>query len=386
MTGKYQQRFGFECNPERDFPGLDTDQRTIAEALKTEGYTTAAFGKWHLGSLPGTKPNERGFDHFWGFLSGSRSYFPYLNLEKASPEHRVRENDSLVTFEGYLTDVLAEKCTDFIHKNREQPFFIYWSPNAVHTPMQAKSEDLERYEGHSRQELAAMTWSLDQAVGNIVDQLERDALLDNTLIFFLSDNGGAHNNQSSCYPLKGFKGNKFEGGHRVPFFIHWPAKFKGAEHYDGLTSSLDIFTTALSAAGAGPEEAEVDGIDLLPYICEENPEAEPHKDLYWRKDAHAAARIGDHKLIRVRGHGSVLYDLSEDIGEQNDLSHKQADLHQDLISGLENWESGIEDPDWIEAEKWNMVTMEIHTAMMDNREPRYKNPWEMKSYISANKD
>ena len=145
LTGKYQQRFGFECNPEGNLHALSVNEPTLAEVLKAKSYTTAAFGKWHLGSQPGTKPNERGFDYYWGFLSGGRDYFPYKDLEKASEEQRVRENDSLVTFEGYLTDVLADKCTDFIHENRDNPFFIYWSPNAVHTPMQAKEEDLDRY-------------------------------------------------------------------------------------------------------------------------------------------------------------------------------------------------------------------------------------------------
>ena len=241
MTGRYQQRFGFECNPSSDSFGVDLREFMIASAMKQAGYVTAAFGKWHLGDKPGYRPNERGFDYYWGFLSGSRSYFyDEQNSDKAGDSRAITENRTHVSFEGYLTDRLGEKAVDFIGQNKEKPFFIYWAPNAVHSPMEAKTEDLDLFEGHPRQKLAAMTWALDRAVGNIVDKLKKEGVLENTLIFFLSDNGGATNNQSTNFPLKGFKGNKFEGGHRVPFFVSWTAGIKGV--LDGLqTLFFEVF-------------------------------------------------------------------------------------------------------------------------------------------------
>lgn len=385
MIGKYQQRIGFECNPDRDFPGLPGSETTIAEVMKTAGYRTAAFGKWHLGSTAETKPNVQGFDYYWGFLSGSRSYFPYENLERASKEHRVRENDSLVSFEGYLTDVLAEKCTSFIHESKDDPFFIYWSPNAVHTPMEAKKKDMQKYAVHPRQKLAAMTWSLDQAVGQIVQQLKDDDIFENTLIFFLSDNGGAHNNQSSCLPLKGFKGNEFEGGHRVPFFIHWPQAIAEGSVFSGLTSSLDIYATSVAVAGAEVDDGQIlDGVDLMPFLLN-NPEGhEPHAELYWRKDAHAAARLGDMKLLRIRDYGSAMYRVSEDIGETENLFDTLNQEGDMMTEALKTWESDMKDPLWIEPEDWNKVTMEIHSALIENREPHYKDPGAMKHWSQEN--
>jgi arylsulfatase A-like enzyme len=129
----------------------------MAKALKNVGYSTGAFGKWHLGAKPGYRPNERGFDYYWGFLSGSRSYFPNISNDKADDTHAITENLTHVTFEGYLTDRLGEKAADFISRNKNNPFFIYWAPNAVHTPMEATKEDLARFNGHPRQTLAAMT-------------------------------------------------------------------------------------------------------------------------------------------------------------------------------------------------------------------------------------
>ncbi|MEM6378826.1 MAG: sulfatase-like hydrolase/transferase, partial [Bacteroidota bacterium] len=210
LTGKYQQRFGFECNALASFQGIDTSETTIAEAMQLAGYQTAAFGKWHVGDYPEARPPKRGFDYSWTFLSGARSYFPNEKEDTEGHPKSIRENGQFTTFDGYLTDALGSKAVNFIEKNKANPFFIYWSPNAVHTPMEATQEDLERFESHPRQKLAAMTWALDRAVGQIVEKLETENLLDNTLIFFLSDNGGAHTNQSSNLPLKGWKGNKYE--------------------------------------------------------------------------------------------------------------------------------------------------------------------------------
>ena len=177
LTGRYQQRFGFECNALAHFEGIDPNQMTIAEALRPTGYKTAVFGKWHVGDLPQARPNNRGFDYSWAFLSGARDYFPNENQDVEGHLKSIRENDRFTTFDGYLTDVLANKAMEFIEANKTSPFFIYWSPNAVHTPMQATEVDLKKFEGHPRQHLAAMTWALDRAVGKLVSKLQTENLL-----------------------------------------------------------------------------------------------------------------------------------------------------------------------------------------------------------------
>ncbi len=381
ITGRYQQRFGFECNPSSDSFGVDLNEFTIAAATKQAGYVTAAFGKWHLGDKPGYRPNERGFDYYWGFLSGSRSYFyDAQKNDKPGDPQAIKENLNQVSFGGYLTDRLGEKAVDFIAENKAKPFFIYWAPNAVHSPMEAKAEDLALFEGHPRQKLAAMTWALDRAVGHIVNKLEKEGLLENTLIFFLSDNGGATNNQSSNFPLKGFKGNKFEGGHRIPFFVSWAAQLKGGKTFAGLTSSLDIYATVLDAAkGNLPMDKKLDGVSLLPYLRGEK-QGNPHQKLFWRKDKMAAARVGNFKLIRVDKVPSVLYNLADDLGETNNLSTRDQKVFQELSIDLENWEKETIAPLWTEGAVWDTITWMIHQDLILNRAVRAKDPEQLKKY------
>lgn len=380
ITGRYQQRFGFECNPSGDFTGVALDVETIGDAMQKAGYRTSAFGKWHLGHAPEYRPNARGFDYYWGFLSGGRHYFPNEGDDREGDIHSIRENDTFTSFEGYLTDKLGEQAAKFIHENKEQPFFMYWAPNAVHTPMEATDEDLALFPNHPRQTLAAMTWALDRAVGILVKQLEEDKLLDNTLIFFLSDNGGAHNNQSSNLPLKGFKGNKYEGGHRVPFFVHWPAQLKGGNTYDGLTSSLDIFATSIDAAGQNSEAFQkLDGVSLLPYLIA-NKKGEPHEELFWRKDQAAAIRKGDYKLIRVDDLGYRMYNLEEDLGELNNLAETKTATFETLKSVMSDYDDKMMSPLWTEGHDWDTITWMIHEDLYLNREVRVKDIGQLKNY------
>ncbi len=381
ITGRYQQRFGYECNPAAEFEGMDKSEITLADAMKLAGYHTSVFGKWHLGELPEFRPNQRGFDYFWGFLAGGRNYFHNPSDDQPGEVRSIRENDVFTTFDGYLTDVLGDKLIDYIEEHKDNPFFVYWSTNAPHTPMQATEEDLALFEGHPRQVLAAMMWSLDRTVGNIMNKLEQEDLLDNTLIFFLSDNGGAHNNQSSNGPLKGWKGNKYEGGCRVPFFVHWPASFDGGRTFTGLTSALDIFATSISAAGLNIDDMPkpLDGVSLLPYLKGEK-HGSPHEQLFFRKDQMASIRQGDHKMIRVEGLGVRLYNLKENLEETIDLTSEKPELFESLTAELEMWESKMMEPRWIEEEEWNEVTWMIHEDLFMNREIRAKNPDQLTRY------
>ncbi len=378
ITGRYQQRFGHECNGTGVNQGTDPAEATLANAMKSAGYATIALGKWHLGHTEEYRPNKRGFDEFYGFLGGSRSYFP---LEDPGVEQQLMHNDELVQFSGYLTDVLGDKAVEYIDRYKDQPFFMYLAFNAVHTPMDAKEEHLEKYRDHPRSKLAAMTWSLDENIGKILDKIESEGLGQQTLIWFLSDNGGANNNQSSNGPLKGWKGNKFEGGQRVPFLVSWPGNIPGDRTFDGLCSSLDIFASSIAAAGIEDYQGRpLDGVDLLPYLRGEKS-GDPHQTLFWRKDEAAAARKNDFKIIRLKDYGYRLYNLALDPAESSDLSDKDPEVLQDLLSELDTWEKQMTGPLWVEEEEWTIVTHEIHEALMENRAPLYIMPSQYFKYL-----
>ncbi len=366
MTGRYGHRFGYECNPGKPEYGIPLTETTMGEVFRRAGYATAAIGKWHLGSLPEQHPNERGFDYFYGMKAGSREYF-YNPEQSDKPGSfaNILRNSEQVRFDGYLTDRFTEEAIRFMTESTN-PFFVYLSYNAVHTPMQATEEDLRCFEGHPRQKLAAMTWALDRGIGQIIEVLDTSDKLNNTLIFFLSDNGGATNNQSSNLPLKGWKGNKFEGGHRIPFFVVWGDRFTDSERFNRLTSSLDIFTTAMDAAGINPEVLpnKPDGVSLLPYLNGQKT-GTPHQALFWRKMDTRAVRKGDYKLIMTEGVDTVLYNIKNDIREMHDLaSIEPASCHQ-LISLLLEWEKGCIEPLWTE-EGWAEITNTYHERLMHN--------------------
>lgn len=371
ITGKYQQRFGFEANGTGGI-GLSDDVITIADVFKSNGYKTYALGKWHLGEENSDHPNNRGFDEFYGFLAGGRSYFP---LKNPSKEKMLQYNGKKVVFDGYMTDVLGDKSVEFIRRNGETPFFMYLAYNAVHTPMEAKAEHLKMFENHPRKELASMTYSLDENIGKLLTALKNIGKRDNTLIYFLSDNGGAHNNQSSTGYLKGWKGNKFEGGHRVPFVISWPEHIEANKTFEGLSSALDIFTTSIKAAKINvPKGLNLDGVNLLPYLNDEL-KGDPHETLFWRKMDESAVRMGDSKLIQLKEYGSVLYDLVSDLGETNDLSDSNQVQLKEMLLEYNNWENTIRSPLWDEGLDWMEATYHIHKELMQNKEPDYKDIW-----------
>ena len=383
ITGKYQQRFGFEANDTGDKAsgdlGLSDDVVTIADVFKENGYKTMALGKWHLGKEESDLPNNRGFDEFYGFLTGSRSYFQYENPNKTK---MLQHNGKRVKFDGYMTDVLGDQSVKYIEENKDNPFFMYLAYNAVHTPMEAKKEHLEKYKNHPRKRLAAMTWSLDENVGKLQNKLEELGISDNTIIYFLSDNGGAANNSSSGGPLKGWKGNKFEGGHRVPFVVSWPGQIKGGQVFTGLSSSLDIFTTSMAAANIQKEKDLIlDGVNLLPYLIGEKT-GDPHAQLFWRKLEEAGARIGDYKMVRLQDYGASLYNVENDLGEMNDLQNSNKEEFYQLDTALKNWESQMMEPLWGEPRDWMDVTHHIHQRLMENKEVLYSDPAKMKKVLS----
>ena len=383
LTGRYQQRFGHECNLEPSAMAFDTSQITLAEALGAEGYATAIFGKWHLGSLAHQHPLQNGFDHFYGFISGSRPYFPLPADERGKSDNTLQLNHEPQILNGYLTDDLGEKAAAYVAEksSADQPFFAYVAFNAPHTPMQATEEDLARFTDHPRPVYAAMVYAMDRAVGEVLAALQESGTYDNTLIFFLSDNGGAHNNNSSVGPLKGWKGNQYEGGIRVPFLVNWSGHVPRGETHVGMVSSLDIFATALDAAGITPSHG-IDGVSLLPLLKDEDRGADAHHRLFWRKDEMATVRQGNHKLIRLDGFGEVVYGPSVDnerfLDEEHDLSgSSDAALKDSLVAALAVWESGLSEPLWDEGEQWNAVTRYIYRQLMTNEPVLAKSPPEL---------
>lgn len=378
LSGRYQQRFGAECNF-GDTLGLDLSQETIGDVFNKNGYATSCIGKWHMGNTAEYHPNRRGFDYFYGFLAGSRSYFYKPDgADKPGSIQNLQLNGIQQKFDGYMTDVLAEGAINFFESN-SKPFMMYLAFNAVHTPLDATAEDMALFKDHPRQKLAAMSWAVDRAIGRIINYLDSKKQLDNTLIFFLSDNGGDYGNQSSNYPLKGHKGNKFEGGIRVPFFVKWGNEFKNLSTFSGLTSSLDIFATAIDAAGINTSSLKnkLDGVSLIPYI-QGKKNGNPHKFLFWRKDKMAAARYNDYKIIRVEGLEDRMYNLEDNLDENINLVDTNKEIYNKLSQSLVNWEKLLIKPLWTEGKEWDEVVFRIHKDLMNNEKVKVFSPWDLK--------
>ncbi|KXX66668.1 sulfatase-like hydrolase/transferase [Flammeovirga sp. SJP92] len=372
LTGKYQQRFGFEENNvpgymqnyclEDDDMGLPLEETTIADYMKSLGYTTGIIGKWHMGNKDQFHPLKRGFDFFYGFRGGARSYWAFNNK---NPNHR--EEDKMErNFKNYeepdeyLTDAFANETIDFISKNKSKPFFLFLSYNAVHAPMHAKKEDLAQFpelEG-KRKKLAAMTLAMDRACGNILEHLEKEGLADNTVIIYTNDNGGpTDGNASDNSPLSGTKASHLEGGIRVPFIIKLP-NHQLQKKYSNPISTLDLLPMCYTIGGGNTSDLNgIDGVNLLPYLSKENKE-KPHQTLYWKKENRGAIIHNNWKMLRYPDRPAELYDLSKDISETNNLASQYPDVVRDLYKKLFEWETTLARPRWQLQRKYEKAAME----------------------------
>jgi arylsulfatase A-like enzyme len=355
MTGRYQQRFGHENNPKYDphdeSLGLPLTPTTVADVLKSTGYATGAVGKWHLGAAPHFHPTRRGFAEYFGFLGGGHQYLPVpaRAAEYAIPLQRNRDN---VTETEYLTDAFSREAAAFIDRHQKEPFFLYLAYNAVHTPMQAPPKYLERVAGIAdpkRRTYAAMLSALDDGVGRVLAKLRERGLEEKTLVVFLSDNGGPPAaNGSRNDPLRGAKGDVFEGGIRVPFLVQWKGHLPTGVTFDDPVISLDLFPTVLSAAGTTPPAGvKLDGVNVLPYLLKERPGA-PHERLFWRTDGGTrwAVRQGRHKLLNAGDGKPQLYDLAADISETHDLAAANPQLVSQLQAAYTAWNAELVKPLW----------------------------------------
>ena len=343
ITGRNQERFGFQGHPSPGEKwGLPLEEHTLSAALQAAGYHTALFGKWHLGEPHAYQPLQRGFDEFYGFLSGMHDYF---SAEDAHWGPMVEGNAEPVELDQYLTFELADRASDFIRRcaATDEPFFVWLSFNAPHTPMQAPEAYLAKtwhLSGELRPVYAAMVMAMDDAVGEVLDTLQATGQADNTLVLFLSDNGGAMipgsaRNGAQNEPLRGAKAQLWEGGIRVPFFISWPARIAPGQISDQVVSALDIFPT-FAYLGEAETPDNLEGMNLTPFLVGETDEL-GERELFWRfYGTNKAVRRGDTKWTKVSDKEG-LFDLSEDIGESTDLSASKAEALRRLKQDWQRW-------------------------------------------------
>ncbi len=352
MSGRYQHRFGFETNPPHDAhnenAGISTGEVLFPKRMQSAGYKTAAFGKWHLGSASVFHPCNRGFDYFYGFLGGGHDYFTIDLTQPVSHGYKdaLVRNKKPATFDGYLTTALSRDAVKFVEDNKKDPFFMYVAYNAPHQPLQAPKEDIERYahiEDKKRRTYAAMVDVMDRGIGEVVESLKKNGLYENTLIFFMSDNGGPFGNASNNKPFKGQKGTMYEGGVHVPFMACWPAKLKGGVTYDYPVNAIDISRTAVEVAGANAtSKPAMEGTNLIPYANGEIKTA-PHDVIFWRGgdgNAKGVVTSDGYKYI-AKGKKSVeLYNLRKDVGEEKNLAEGSAAKAAQMGAAWVEWDKG----------------------------------------------
>jgi len=379
ITGRYGTRFGHEFNPigaKNCDPkaGLPAGQKTLADHLQKAGYVTGLFGKWHLGGTAAYHPYRRGFDEFFGFLHEGHYFVPepwkgvstWLRRETLPGGGKGRRTSGKVTYsthmkysepdydadnpilrgsqpvdeKEYLTDALSREAVDFIDRHSDKPFFLFLTYNAVHSPLQGADKYMQKFkhiEDIQRRIFAAMLANLDDSVGEITRKLRKEGLENDTMLYFISDNGGPTKElTSSNLPLRGGKGQLYEGGIRVPFMVQWPGRIPKGKVYQRPVITTDIFATTFAAAQVEiPKDKKLDSVNILPYIKGEKS-GDPHDTLYWRQGNKRALRMGDMKIVGY-DKGKLnwqLYDLSKDISEKNNLAKKQPETLGKLV---EEW-------------------------------------------------
>ncbi|WP_168442073.1 sulfatase family protein [Pontiella desulfatans] len=375
LTGVYQQKFGCGENPSSSgwpdnckYPmaGVPTSQPMISELLKEQGYTTGMVGKWHLGVHEDLRPHSRGFDFYYGFLNGSHSYEEWTNeFAKNKSKWPIFRNNEMEPPQKdiYLTDLFSDEAVGFIDRNHDKPFFLYMAYNAIHHPWEVPAEYAERTKdltnSENRNFIAAMILAMDDGVGRVYDELEKHKILDNTVIVFLTDNGSPRGqglkhapkdnllermdgmDYMSLTPYRGFKGDTYEGGIRVPFCMRWPGQINPGTKYEFPVSALDLVPTFVKGAKS-------DGVDLLPYI-QGSKKGRPHDMMYWRRDTEYAIRKGDWKLTWNTKSGTPsikLFNLAEDPEERVNLAKSQPERAQILQRLFEEWDNELPDNEW----------------------------------------
>jgi arylsulfatase A-like enzyme len=404
LTGRYQQRFGFEYQPHDRYPrnrlemfvygnfiargdwtvaeqsafpafgdvvrnGMPPTEILLSEILSARGYATGIFGKWHLGAGDHAIPSNRGFGTQYGFYEAYSLYMadtshpevlnqrhsdfsdPFIWGKGRTGTCAIRFNNEVIDEQYYLTDRIAEEANAFIVENADRPFLLYVPFLAPHTPFQATKayyDRLTHIEDRNRRIYNAMILQLDDAVGSIIAQLEELGLMDNTILFFLSDNGGTtYTKATDNHPLKGGKFTNFEGGLNIPFMMRWDGMVDSGSTFTQPVIAMDVFATALDAAGiAPPTDRPLDGHSLIPFLKGEK-EGKVHEGLFWRSGYSRAIRHGDWKLVADLHSGSMaLYDLASDPYEQHDLHDVRPDVVSTLLARYADWDGQMMRPQW----------------------------------------
>ena len=367
MTGRYPMRAGVATNGQ----ALPASRQTIASLLKPQGYSTGLVGKWHLGYPPSNGPNEHGFDYFYGFHSGCVDFYShryYWGEPKLVNYHDLYRNREEIFEDGqYLTDRITAEATNFIRRERNNPFLLMTTFNAPHYPMHAPERYLRRFASlePERRTYAAMLAAIDDGVGAIRGALRENGLLDNTLIFFVADNGAtteprAGLNQQPATAgdngvYRGFKFSLFDGGMHVPGIMNWPGRIRAGQSIDEIAMTMDVLPTIAAAAGAAvPPGYKIDGSDILPLA--QRGAKSPHDAIFWDNQQQLAARRGKWKLVLngrdyartpasrqpIQGEDSVfLSDLSVDPGETTNLRRKYPNIVDDLTGMVHRWREEV---------------------------------------------
>ena len=349
LTGRYPQSFGFEFNNVRRPTSADAEyglplkQKTLANHLRHAGYKTGIVGKWHLGDSLRYRPYHRGFDEFFGFIRGRRGYYD-------DPHEPLFDMDTKVSEREYLTDAFGRKAVSFIERHRSDPFFLYLPFNAVHSPPDPPpkkyTDRFPHISDRVRKNFAGMLAALDDAVGHALRAVRVRGLSEETIIIFMSDNGGTQlagvNPQRT---VQGGKGWLYEGGIRVPMMMKWPKRIAPGTLYRNPVSALDVVPTMLAAAGLAPV-AGCDGVDLLPFLDGTNT-ALPHETLYWKYGGSSAIRKGDWKLhFPFTNAPASLINLAQDKMEEHDLAAQEPARVAELSRMLNDFKSLLPHPLW----------------------------------------
>ena len=368
MTGRNPLRAGVPDNGR----ALRPTEKTIASLLKENGYETGLIGKWHLGSSPDTVPNAHGFDYFYGFHEGCVDYYShryYWGEPKRANFHDLWRNRQEIFEDGrYLTERIGEEAAAFIDRQRERPFFLYTAFNAVHYPMHAPQQYVERFPNlpPERRMYAAMLAAADDRIGDMVAALEQTGQRDRTLIFLMGDNGATTERRAGLnqkiataglnIPFRGFKFSAFDGGMHVPALVNWPGHIPAGRRIDQIVMTADILPTVVSLAGAKlPSDRTFDGRNIWPVLAENAPSPNPY--VAWAQGPQLAIRKGKWKLVLngvthdgtpagqkpLEGEDAVfLSDLDQDPGESRNLRRQHPEIVDELQTLLSEWRAGAE--------------------------------------------
>jgi len=371
LTGRYPGYAGVRAilAGHRRATGLTPNTPTIASYLKPLGYHTAHIGKWHLGLRDECRPNQNGFDYSFGFMAGCIDYYSHIFYwamadGNSNPTHDLWENGREVNMDGeYFTDVISDKAVNYIREKSTQPFMLYLGYNAPHYPMHAPKKYMDRF-AHlpwDRQVMCAMISSVDDGVGCIIDELKRQGILENTIIYFQSDNGPSRESRNfmdgrpdyyyggTSGGLKGHKYSLFEGGIRVPGIISWPAQIPQGQVIYEPVAAMDICPTVLTALGVDTAGHRFDGKDILPVLT--HNAKTPHERIFWEMDMQTAVRQGDYKLVlngvlvedEPTPNPVFLSNVKNDPAESKNLADEFPELTCEMTQAATHWRKTLEE-------------------------------------------